>query len=781
MNAEKIVQEFDSLVKSHDLKRADSFIKGEISAAILARDDATLLVLYNEAMGFCRECGRIAESYEYAKFAIKQAEKMGLSGQIPYATTLLNAANAYRAGGRLSDSANCYEKVIECYKGNIDGKDMLYASLYNNLSLLKQEMNDYVAAKEYLQKALNIVKCNENTEFEEAVTYANLSGTCAALSQYEDAKLYGQTAVSIFRQNNIRDTHYCAALCGLGNCAYENKQYREAADYYEEAAGIIKDTFGETESYDRVVRNMQRALNALNDNPLTGIELCRKYYETYGELMIKTRFAKYYDKMTVGLVGEGSDCFGFDDEISRDHDWGPGFAIWIPDDVYDEIGEQLQKAYDELPTEFHGYSRLKTQNAKGRIGVCRTSAFYNRVLECNFDIRAFLNDELEEFPTFDAGLAAAVNGQIFHEGTDTDFMKVRNKLKEGYPTSLRILKIAQASAIFSQGAQYNYARMMKRKDTIGATMSLNDGIKNALELLYFRKNQYPPHEKWLARGLYIDDDAAEIVTEIRSILGMMNNPDNELDIAVSIQKIGEKLAQMLYADGLISDTDPYLDMHTGEMVVLSRYASHTMEYLAEEMAREEFKAFDKVMNEGGRAGCQDDWTTFRIMRMSQYLTWDKLMLIRYRFDFNKAFSMGRNLIAEKYARMEEYTAPERYEMIRDQLPIVSDEQRRLVNAIASVQVSAMEEFAAKYPKLAARARSIHSSEDTPYNTSYETYLKGELMTYSETVLTMYGRMLARYSLRGINIAKLIMNETVKLYGYKDIEEANEVMRGGSEQ
>ncbi|MCR5421286.1 MAG: DUF4125 family protein [Lachnospiraceae bacterium] len=182
----------------------------------------------------------------------------------------------------------------------------------------------------------------------------------------------------------------------------------------------------------------------------------------------------------------------------------------------------------------------------------------------------------------------------------------------------------------------------------------------------------------------------------------------------------------------------------------------------------EWQAFDKVVNEGGRASCQDDWDTFSIMRRSQYETWTDEMLDSYIDDFYTANENGWNLITEKYARMEESTAPESYEKIKDSLPEVSEKKKAIVDQIVSIQVDWMEQFAMQYPKAAANARSIHSSEDTIDNTSYETYLRGELMTYSERTLALYGQFVVRTAGNGENLAYKIMENTAKAYGYEGL-------------
>lgn len=189
----------------------------------------------------------------------------------------------------------------------------------------------------------------------------------------------------------------------------------------------------------------------------------------------------------------------------------------------------------------------------------------------------------------------------------------------------------------------------------------------------------------------------------------------------------------------------------------------------------EWEAFDKVQNEGGRAGCQDDWTTFEIMRKSQYEAWPDTLLESYIVDFETANSRGWNLIAEKYARMEKTTAPEAYEKIKELLPMHTEAQDALIEQIVAIQVAMMEDMADKYPKMAGNARTIHTSEDTPWNTSYETYLRGELGTYSEETLAVYGRFVANVAREGGNLAYMIMSNTARLYGYDSVDSCEERM------
>lgn len=187
----------------------------------------------------------------------------------------------------------------------------------------------------------------------------------------------------------------------------------------------------------------------------------------------------------------------------------------------------------------------------------------------------------------------------------------------------------------------------------------------------------------------------------------------------------------------------------------------------------EWEMFDKTRNKGGRADCQDDFSTFNIMRKSQFMVYDSELLENYYNDLTQACKTGRNLIMEKYARMMKTTVPEEYKAIEKYLPYISDEHARCVENITEMQVGMMEEFAKKYPKMANNARSIHTSEDSEYNTSYETYLRGEMLSYSYESAKLYERMLKRYEAAHKNIARDIMENTAKLYGYDNLEHAEE--------
>lgn len=184
----------------------------------------------------------------------------------------------------------------------------------------------------------------------------------------------------------------------------------------------------------------------------------------------------------------------------------------------------------------------------------------------------------------------------------------------------------------------------------------------------------------------------------------------------------------------------------------------------------EWKQFDKVQNHGGRASCQDDWETFYIMRKSQYMAWTDELLDSYYMDLTEAEEKGWNLITEKYARMMAFTAPEEYESLKDKLPARSSERLALQEEIIKIQVGWMKDFAEKYPKISGNGRNIYTKEDTLDNTSYETYLRGEISTYSEKTIALYRRFIESFQAEGKNLAQCIIGNTVEMYGYKGLDD-----------
>ena len=829
MDIQDILKRVDALLEQNRGEEAEQLMLESLTQAVSEQDDNVLLQLLNELLSFYRETSRVQDADRIARQAIAQAERMGLQGTVPYATTLLNVANAYRAGGRFRESLEYYLEVQELYGRLFETDNMFVASLQNNFSLLYQEMGDYEKARECLLKALEISEAHD-AAYEVGVTNANLAATCVQLGRQEEAREYAQNAVQLFQELGVQDSHYAAALASLGAYYFQKKEFQSALEHYRRAGEIVERTLGQNQAFCRLQEHVSACEKALAEMPeqghtqseksmqsrtqletseqskaLTGasegsavkgvgkgLVLCKEYYETYGKPMLQEQFGAYQDRIAVGLVGRGSDCFGYDDEASRDHDWGPDFCLWVSDETYAEIGKELEEAYLSLPEEFKGHQRAPEVNGKGRRGVWRISDFYRSL------VGADRYDAIDWRQVSDHGLAAAVNGEVFRdeEGIFTEF---RRKLEEGYPLEIRYLKLAEAAAGFAQASQYNFPRMLGRGDMVTAGMMVWDGIKSAMKLQHYIEGKYPPHDKWLFHSLKESQAGREVAALVEEIARSMKVEATPVGRQVAtqpittqstmaesavvqpntaypntlrvIESLGALLAMEMYGKDYISDIESYLDAHSQELVYKASLAAKSKEELAEEIAKLEFEAFDKVQNEGGRASCQNDWPTFSIMRKSQYLTWNRMMLLQYLYDFHREYSRGHNLIEEKYGRMMESTAPERYEELKAHFPELSSEKKAIIEQICGIQVGWMEEFAGEYPALADNARSIHSYEDNPFDTSYETYLRGELGTYSDKMLELYGRYIVEYARTGKNLARDIMGNSVRMYGYKSIEEA----------
>ena len=194
--------------------------------------------------------------------------------------------------------------------------------------------------------------------------------------------------------------------------------------------------------------------------------------------------------------------------------------------------------------------------------------------------------------------------------------------------------------------------------------------------------------------------------------------------------------------------------------------------IIESIVQREWDQFQRTNNEGGRAACQGNWPVFNQMRTSQFLTWPRPLLDSYLNDLVEADQVGRNLITEKCGRMMASTAPDEYrDHIEPYIPRLSAARLASQERIIAVQVAWASEFRTHWPKLGAAMRVLTTAEDTPDATSFETYLHGELGTYSDRTLGLYEQMIDELSAAGRNLTEETILATVQLGGFTDLNEA----------
>ena len=783
MNTDLIIKKINKLYDTAPNEVSNSFMEA-IEEARADGDNRALLILCNEAIGHFRESGEHEQSLLCAKWALLAADALKITETQEYATTLINVGTAARAAGLLDAAKVYYEEALKVTDYIKCDDDYLYASLFNNMSLVYQKSEDYEKSLEYLNRALDILLKDETKRVEIATTYSNIAVSEINLGRLDDAILHLKKSFELFEMDEQPDYHYSAALSAYAQALYLQGDLGGAAQYYEKSLNHVERVMGRSENYEIILSN----LNAVNQqrNMLpdvvegyeNGLSLCREYYEQYGRKMIHEKFPEFESQIAVGLVGEGSECFGFDDEYSRDHDFGPGFCMWLTDSLYDEIGDRLQYEYDHMPKTFKGLTRVNTDKAGKRVGVFKITEFYEKYIgtkEAPSDNNTWLFLD-------DYRLRTVTNGAVFRDDL-SEFSRIRADILAYYPEEVRRRKLAREAALISQSGQYNYSRMLKRGDTVAASIALSEFLTHTMQMIYLLNRVYAPFYKWMYRGILDLPLLNDLKTAI-SKLSMKTPGDKEIEPLIDL--IVARIIAEMKKQGLTSAKDTYLDAHTQNILTIKEDESmnnnvmnnSVIEYpeqneLIKEIVALEWEAFDKVRNEGGRAGCQNDHRTFEIMRKSQYMTWPRELLVSYIEDFKAANGVGWNMITEKYGRMMESTAPDEWNKIKGDFPAISPEKKQIIEAIVAIQVGWMEDFADKYPKAAGNARSIHTSTDMEYNTSYETYLRGEISTYSDETLKLYGAFIAGLAREERNLAYMTMLNTVKLYGYKSLEELEE--------
>ena len=283
---------------------------------------------------------------------------------------------------------------------------------------------------------------------------------------------------------------------------------------------------------------------------MKGLEIARAYYEQYGEPMLRERFPGLMPFVAAGLAGSGSECWGFDDEISRDHDFEPGFSLFLPgEDVVDRrTAFELERAYAALPKEFMGLRRSLVAPVGGpRHGVLRTAEFMTDKVgkaDGNLSLMEWLY-----IPEF--SLAEAVNGEIFMDGYG-EVTAIRERLRRR-PDDVRLKKLAGQLLLMGQSGQYNYRRCLQHGETAAAQLAAVEFVKSTMAAVFLLNDVYQPYYKWCFRAMRALPKLALTAELLEYLLTTDNEPDTAEEKSRVMEGIAADVIGELREQGLLGE------------------------------------------------------------------------------------------------------------------------------------------------------------------------------------------------------------------------------------
>ncbi len=290
---------------------------------------------------------------------------------------------------------------------------------------------------------------------------------------------------------------------------------------------------------------------------MKGLDISREYYLQYGKPMLEEQFPDVMDRIAIGLCGEGSECLGFDDELSRDHDFEPGFCLWITAEDERRFGFRRERAYAKLPKEFMGLSRpLMSPVGGNRRGVMTVEHFYTKHLGA-----PHAPDTVERWLyTPSSSLLTASNGAVFSDPLG-EFSTVRSILLNGYPEDIRRKKLAAHAIHMAQSGQYNYSRCVSREEQGAAQLAVFEFVKHTISAVYLLNGRYKPFYKWVYRGMRELPILGHLEGSLQALTELDNGPSTarlKQDVVEDIAALFiEALKQQDLSDAICGDLEKH--------------------------------------------------------------------------------------------------------------------------------------------------------------------------------------------------------------------------------
>lgn len=229
--------------------------------------------------------------------------------------------------------------------------------------------------------------------------------------------------------------------------------------------------------------------------PGRGLDIAKDYWRAWGRPWLESRQPHLLGRIGVGLFS-GSDVLGADDDLSRDHGWGPRFDVFRVDEDGMSNASLQAEMNAAAPSQWDGFhNRFQFTPS---IQVHAAPAYFGNPFPCRR-----LPDSPTDWmccphrlPNLESHLHYVRHGAVFHDPAGI-LADVQARLHT-YPGDIWLIRMAQLCFDIAHYGEYNFCwRLARRKDPVAAEMAIGRFQQAVMALAIVMDRDYAPYWKWL--------------------------------------------------------------------------------------------------------------------------------------------------------------------------------------------------------------------------------------------------------------------------------------------
>ncbi len=301
---------------------------------------------------------------------------------------------------------------------------------------------------------------------------------------------------------------------------------------------------------------------------MKGLEIAKAFYFEWGKPYLEESFPDLAKRVAVGRIS-GSDVLGGDDEISKDHNWGPQFTIFLSAEDYAAHAETLSAEINAAaPNPWRGYKLDgggdKSVNVECIPNLFKTWFGFGKLPQNNDAWKAVVQKGVDGGIHYgrESSLYFLRHGAIWFDGSGE--LTAWRKALHTYPQTIWRTRLAEEIFRVWHHGEYNFVqRVAKRHDPLAKAICIGEFVNGVMRTYLLLNQDFTPYWKWLAHEFRKLDEAQTVALQLDELV-TTDSLDRQIELVLQISSdIFDRMKEegIIYESKELKNLLPLLNAH----------------------------------------------------------------------------------------------------------------------------------------------------------------------------------------------------------------------------